>query len=80
MNCCTELHDEAFSIFSSWTKMTLLMVQQVLLILAILAAQSQASSNAKNKLKLKWELIFRCKTRWRFNVCCPVDVSVFNKE
>lgn len=50
------------------------------LILAILAAQSQASSNAKNKLKLKWELIFRCKTRWRFNVCCPVDVSVFNKE
>lgn len=28
MNCCTELNDEPFSIFSSWTKMTLLMVQQ----------------------------------------------------
>lgn len=48
MNCCTELNDEEFSIFSSWTKMTLLMVQQVLLILAILAAQSQASSQNGN--------------------------------
>lgn len=75
MNCCSELNDEPFSIFSSlWFN------KVSSLILAILTAQSQASSNAKNKLKLKWELIFRCKTRWRFNVCCPVDVSVFNKE